>query len=79
MPKFSTYELCCLQEEVGNKLSLEEKKALDAMFSDNMLSVVQLVLDAIKHNIPTSLIMPCPLENGLNEAIQELVSDFRNE
>lgn len=79
MNKFSTFELCCIQEKLGNKLSVEEKKALDAMFSDNMVSVVTSVLDAIKHNTPTSLITPCPLDNGLNEAIQELVSNFRNE
>lgn len=78
MKKFSTYELCCIQEAVGEKLSSEEKKALDAMFCDNMLGVVNEVLNAIKHDLPTQLITPCPLDNGLNEAIQELVSEFRN-
>lgn len=49
------------------------------MFCDNMLLVVQSVLDAIKHDVPTCLIQPSPLENGINEAIQELISNFRSE
>lgn len=83
MKRLTNYELACLQEKIGEKLTSEEKQALDAMFLDNMMTVVDTVLMSIKNNIPTALIdaVPdfCNYSKEANENIKEIVSNFRNE
>lgn len=80
MQNFTTYELACLQEKIGDRLTPEERKALDAMFLDNTLVIVDTILMLIKNNIPVSSAGVIPsvynFHKEANKKIEEIVSKF---
>lgn len=73
-------EMHRLQALAAHKLSSQERTALDAMWQENTLSVLEEIFECLKNNTPTAFIQPAPSEySDLNQTIRDLISDFRGE
>lgn len=76
---FSNAKLCELQSNIHDKLSVEERRALDAMFDDNALCLIEDVLIHLAKHHSTSFFNPHPNNEQFNYAVQELIQKYRSQ
>lgn len=76
---FCTSELCEIQGNVWENLSFEERKALDAMFDDNALNLIENILQGLAIHQSPSLFEPHPFNSKFNLIVQDLIKKYRNQ
>lgn len=76
---FSNAKFYEMPSNIFNKLSNEERKALDAMFDKNALSLVEYILQGLAKHQSTSFFHPHPNNPQFNYAVQDLIQKYRNQ
>lgn len=76
---FSNAKFCEMQSHIFNKLTDDELEALDAMFDDNALSLIENILQGLAKHQSTSFFHPHPTNPQFNYAVQDLIQKYRNQ
>lgn len=76
---FSNAKLCEIQGNIANKLSKEEHEALEAMFNDNALALIEDILQGLAKHQSTSFFNPHPNSTRFNYVVQDLIQKYRKQ
>lgn len=76
---FSNAKFCEIQNSIVNKLTDEEREALDTVFDKNALSLIEYILQGLAKHQSTSFFHPHPDNPQFNYAVQDLIQKYRNQ